>query len=351
MARRRDRLFGASRRAASRIARSLAPIPTAVREAARILAEGVAEPDEAPETTPEPQQPVAPPPPPPPVIEEELEEPPGPEPVPEADEPPSVQTLMGDLVNFASAQKEVADRLRQLGYGQTADAIIRDALGVKGPSPEDRGAVSARPPQAPPPRPQPTPPPVPPVPEPPPPAPVPPPVEPQPEVPEQDEVPPQDQTPPAPPQKGVSPILQGSIINIPMIHNLEDLFRVLKEVWEKAMIGSPREPAASGEIDSLGRPRGQATDDLPPYAPDALMRGSTVDEGRRIPPEVLRSPDSFVGWAKENGFGKGASITIDGLVPPPGGVITGKKSWTPDISFIGDRGAVPPVDSDGDTEG
>ena len=335
MARRRDRILGASRRAAGRIARRLAPIPTAVREAARILAEGADEPTE--------EQAPAPPQADPYDVEEEPEE-------PEAQ--PDVQELMGDLVNFASAQREIADRLRNLGYGQTADAILRDALGSPGPSPQDRGAVSATEPQAPPPGPEPSPlPPLPPVPEPPPIAPVPPPAPIPPEVPEQEEIEEQqeqqEQAPPAPPKKGLSPILQGSIINIPFMYDIEDLFRVLTEVWEKAMIGSPREPARAGEEDAMGRPRGQATDELPPYAPDALMRGSTVDEGRRIPPEALRSVDSFSTWARDNGFGRGASITIDGLVPPPGGVITGKKSWTPDISFIGDRGAVP-VDDDGD---
>lgn len=61
-------------------------------------------------------------------------------------------------------------------------------------------------------------------------------------------------------------------------------------------------------------------DPTPRYSPDAIAKGSEIDRGVQIPESALRDPtgQAFMDWAKENGLGHGLSITIDGLIAPPG---------------------------------
>lgn len=100
--------------------------------------------------------------------------------------------------------------------------------------------------------------------------------------------------------------LQGTGIAIGFHSDLLDAFGALNDLWKRASIGS------------LRNPDGTPKDPNPRYAPDAIVRGTAVDPGVRVPWEVWKSSDRFVDWCKVNGYEKGVSIEIDGLVAPPG---------------------------------
>jgi hypothetical protein len=46
-----------------------------------------------------------------------------------------------------------------------------------------------------------------------------------------------------------------------------------------------------------------------------------MDPGVRIPLRAMRSREAFVGWARENGYGPGLSIVVDGILPKGGNVV------------------------------
>ena len=374
----RDLLVSAGLRAASRAARQLPPLPQNVRRAVRVLAGRDTATDPPPAPPPRPKAarpaPVAPGAAPAQPAEPK---PPLPSPHPEPQVAPGAkisrqeaqrairvatdtdaETLLADLENLAAAQAAVTERLRLLGMGDVASSVVAK---YGGPSPEDRGAVGTVPaeplPPAPPRPPIPTP--VTPAPQPP--VPAPPPEVPAPaptptpaydqidqveQVEEVDQLEEYDQYPQVPqlPQlpDGGSPVLQGSPIQIPYFSDLEDLFNATIETWNRAGIGSPRAPAKPGEVDSLGRPLGRPLDSLPPFAPKAVIKGTTLDPGVLVPATALRSVTSFKNWAESNGFDGGGSIMIDGLIAPPGGPrLSGRRSWSPPAtSSVDDRGSV-----------
>jgi len=188
--------------------------------------------------------------------------------------------LLHQLSNLAIATADITKRLNDLGYGQSAQAIV----GVP-PIPE---TLEVPPPEAS----EPVPSPQAPLPPPPPPEPPPPPSPPH--------VPPSE--PPASPTERY--LLAGSSIFIPFL-DPETAFHTLAAEWSRAMIGSPR-------------PGGVPVGVRPMYAPDAFVRGSALDPGVQIPAKATRSAEAFVEWAKENGYEKGLSIEVDGLLAPPG---------------------------------
>jgi hypothetical protein len=53
-------------------------------------------------------------------------------------------------------------------------------------------------------------------------------------------------------------------------------------------------------------------------APFMIARSSSTDPGKVVPVGVLCSADVFREWANENGFSKGLSFRIEGLMAPPG---------------------------------
>jgi hypothetical protein len=101
-------------------------------------------------------------------------------------------------------------------------------------------------------------------------------------------------------------LLQGSNLFVPYM-DPENAWFHLKQMWEEASIGSPRDPVS-----------GEPLDDTPPYAPDAYAKGSTLDPGIQVPRHAISSAESFTEWANENGFGSGVAIEVDGLIAGPG---------------------------------
>lgn len=179
---------------------------------------------------------------------------------------------------------DIFRRLQQLGYAEAARAVL-------GAQPE--------PPAAPPPMPKPAAPPA-----------GPPSVFPAPSTPgeeeEEEEPEPQRQAPETGEERY---FLQGTGIAIGFHSDLHAAFGALNDLWTRASIGS------------LRNPDGTPKDPAPRYAPDAIVRGTAVDPGTRVPWEVWKNADRFVGWCESNGYGKGVSIEIDGLVAPPGRTI------------------------------
>jgi len=205
---------------------------------------------------------------------------------------------MQQLSNLTLATNQIYSRLVDLGYTEAAQAIVGvppsplpETPPVEGPPPEP--VVPTAPPE----------PPIPPAPP---------------------EVPPQE--PPARPSERY--LLAGSSIHIPMMAPMA-AFHTLLENWERAKIGSPRRD-------------GVPTDIVPRYAPDATVRGSALDPGMQIPGWAVRDPsgETFVKWATDNGYGKGLSIEVDGLIARPGRDITSgstqRPQWTPPPSDEGD---------------
>lgn len=185
--------------------------------------------------------------------------------------------MMEQLSSLAVATNQIYQRLVDLGYAQAAQAIV---------------GVPPAPPMPP----------------------VPPPGAGLPELPPPPELPEPPEAPEAPPaEPSAVPaeryLLSGSSIHIPYV-DPATAFRTLKSEWERAMIGSPR----------VG---GQPTDPRPKYAPDAFVRGNTLDPGLQVPSHAMRSENAFVAWAADNGYEQGLSVEVDGLIAPPGrGVIT-----------------------------
>jgi hypothetical protein len=190
--------------------------------------------------------------------------------------------LVRELSNLVRATDELRRKLAALGYQEAADAIV----GVP---------------------PVPTPPPAPPPEVPPPPLPPPPPEVPPPPPPPPEELPAEERY-----------FLNGPGIHIPFEKDLRLLYQVIASEWRRASIGSRRDD------------KGNPIEPLPPYAPDALMRGGAADPGARIPVTALRSEGAFVAWAERMGFTDGAAIAIDGLIAPPGTKFGGerKRTWT-----------------------
>lgn len=105
------------------------------------------------------------------------------------------------------------------------------------------------------------------------------------------------------------------LLNGPAIHfgffPIEEIWRRFERFWMDAGIGGPRDPNDS-TIGYEGFAR---------YGADAIALGanqSAASPGIRIPAEAMRGLNAFTRWAKENGFGAGMAITIDGLTPTPG---------------------------------
>jgi hypothetical protein len=175
------------------------------------------------------------------------------------------------------------DRLTALGYRESAEAIYRVPAV---PNINDRGAIPEAPPLAPV----------------------------KPKKPEKKPLP--EAVPPGPEAKYR---LQGTLIHVPFTKNPRFLYRMLAGEWKRIGVGKKK--------DGTPQPQGNV------YAADAIIQakaGSTTDAGLRIPAEVLRNEDAFVEWATENGYGKGGSIVVDGMIPPPGGAFAGERVWTVD---------------------
>jgi len=104
-------------------------------------------------------------------------------------------------------------------------------------------------------------------------------------------------------------------LNGPAIHfgffPIEEIWRRFERFWMDAGIGGPRDP----NDNTLGY------EGFARYGADAIALGanqSAASPGIRIPAEAMRGLNAFTRWAKENGFGAGMAITIDGLTATPG---------------------------------
>jgi len=280
MASRRELLARIGRAAAARV---FGAVSGAVSNLGKETLERLAERMEA--------QPVATPPPPPPPPRAPARPQPTPEPQPEPQGAASAQQrtrmeaegLLGDLQALNITTRQIVERLTALGYRESAEAIYRvpDV-----PNLGDRGAVPALPPAPPEVRPKQK-------------------KKPLPEV--------------VPPAQEAKYRIQGSLIHVPFTPNLRFLYRMLASEWTRIGIGKKK--------DGTPQPDGNA------YAADAILQakgGSTADAGVRIPPEVLGNEDAFVDWAKSQGYDKGGSIVVDGMIPPPGGAFAGERVWTVD---------------------
>ena len=200
------------------------------------------------------------------------------------------QGLMAELQSLQAATKQIVERLTALGYGPTAEAISR-VPEISPPEPEKPGkppapapGVRTKPPKRPGKEAKPLP-----------------PLEPKPTE--------------------AKYRLQGTLIHVPYTKNLRFLYRMLASEWRRIGIGKKK--------DGTPQPDGNA------YAADAILQakgGATADAGVRIPVEVLGNEDAFVEWAKEQGYGDGGSIVVDGMIPPPGGAFAGERVWTVDAS-------------------
>lgn len=82
--------------------------------------------------------------------------------------------------------------------------------------------------------------------------------------------------------------------------NPEDAFDELVKMWNKLSIGVKRRD---------GIPVGKS-----PFAPRAYARSSDVTLPEKIPLYAFSSPQAFKIWAEDNGFDKGLSIEIDGII-------------------------------------
>jgi len=264
-----------------------APVPTPRPQSARTPP---APPQRTPSTPQRPQTPQA-------------------QPTPRADEPSwdvsvapdpsraSVNDLVGQLASIQALQNDLVQRLISLGYSDVAKAV----LGV----PE---------------LPQPTPAPLPPLPEPPRPPELPPappvglpPLPPEAGVPQQqepppEEPPPEEQEPERPPEKRY--LLAGPAIRIGFFPP-DGAWDQFSRLWMRMNIGTKRDP----DDKSRGIEPGAS------FGADAIARGSPMDPGVRIPSSAFRSRDAFTGWAQQNGYKDGLSITVDGLTAAPGVVI------------------------------
>jgi hypothetical protein len=209
--------------------------------------------------------------------------------------------LLANLQTLQITTRQIVERLSQLGYRESAEAIYRVP---EVPNLGDRGAV----PEAPPPTPE---------------------VKPKPKKREKAPIP---EAPAKPKKREKAPIpeapakpteakyrLQGTLIHVPYTKNLKFLYRMLASEWKRIGLGKKK--------DGTPQPEGNV------YAADAILQakaGSTADAGIRIPPEVLGNEEAFVDWAKANGYENGGSIVVDGMVPPPGGAFAGERVWTVD---------------------
>jgi hypothetical protein len=191
--------------------------------------------------------------------------------------------LLQQLSSLQAATSNLVQRLRELGYEDAASAIL--------------GTPAAPRPR--PPKPPPAPPPPPPI--------LPPEVPPQQQEPEEQE--PEEQEVPEeyrPPRY----MLNGPAIRIPWFPP-EEAFDRFNAIWDRIGIGGPRDPDdPTRGLDIAAR-----------YAADAVAIGSAMDPGVRIPLRAMRSREAFVGWARENGYGPGLSIVVDGILPKGGNVV------------------------------
>jgi hypothetical protein len=206
--------------------------------------------------------------------------------------------LLANLQSLQITTKQIFERLSQLGYRESAEAIYKVP---EVPNLGDRGSV----PEAPPPPPE---------------------IKPKPK---KREKPPIPEVPAKPTEAKYR--LQGTLIHVPYTKNLKFLYRMLASEWKRIGLGKKK--------DGTPQPEGNV------YAADAILQakaGSTADAGIRIPPEVLGNEEAFVDWAKANGYENGGSIVVDGMVPPPGGAFAGERVWTVDADKYRD------LDSDED---
>lgn len=195
--------------------------------------------------------------------------------------------MLAQLTDLQRATHDIVTRLAAMGYKEAAEAVV----GVPAP-PE-------LPPMKPPPPPE-----------------RPPPPPPQ-EPPEEEEEEEEPEEPPAAPERERY-LLAGTAMFIGFTADLEILYARLVQEWQDAAIGSKRMDDPRGGVDSQGRRIQVPADPIPPYAPDAVIRGGALDPGIRIPREALVNRDAFVKWATDKGLGGGASIEIDGLLSAPG---------------------------------
>jgi hypothetical protein len=119
-------------------------------------------------------------------------------------------------------------------------------------------------------------------------------------------------TPPAEPD---SPF-QGHPIHLPF-RPVDVMFKTFIFQWHQARIGSVR--------DETGRP----VDPIARFAPFAVARSSPTDPGKVVPIGAFRSADVFREWANENGFSKGLSFRVEGLMVPPGFQRRADTKWVP----------------------
>ena len=197
-------------------------------------------------------------------------------------------SLLANLQTLQITTRQIVERLSQLGYRESAEAIYRVP---EVPNLGDRGAVPEAPPPPPPPE-----------------------VKPKPK---KREKPPIPEAPAKPTEAKYR--LQGTLIHVPYTKNLKFLYRMLASEWKRIGLGKKK--------DGTPQPDGNV------YAADAILQakaGSTADAGIRIPPEVLGNEEAFVDWAQANGYEDGGSIVVDGMVPPPGGAFAGERVWTVD---------------------
>jgi len=220
--------------------------------------------------------------------------------------PPNVEAARvgEELSRYVQATNEAYRALVQMGYEDMARAILGTPEGVPVVPVPPPGRPREVPPVAPPPA-----------------------VPPGPPTPPEE--PPSEPPPPAPPEGPPSEeryLLNGPGIFVPYIKgDIALVYQTLARLWQVASIGSKR--------DDAGRP----TEPFPPFAPDAVARGGALDEGKRIPSSAFRSEDTFVKWAKDNGFDAGLSIHVDGIIAPPGVKMLTPRSpedrkrewWTP----------------------
>jgi hypothetical protein len=95
------------------------------------------------------------------------------------------------------------------------------------------------------------------------------------------------------------------------------MFKTFIFQWHQARIGSVR--------DETGRP----VDPIARFAPFAVARSSPTDPGKVVPIGAFRSADVFREWANENGFSKGLSFRVEGLMVPPGFQRRADTKWVP----------------------
>jgi hypothetical protein len=111
---------------------------------------------------------------------------------------------------------------------------------------------------------------------------------------------PPEEVPPKPTKEAPSPWLRGSAIYIDYV-DPEGAFMALVDVWTTARVGM--------SADDTGRLK---------HMPRAYAQGSPIDPGMRIPGYALKDENTFIEWAKSNGYGDGLSVTVDGMVAAPG---------------------------------